>query len=579
MKLLEALEILRDVGRPDVAALRVSLVCGFTPLHFQTFLAAELRLLLPDQAAKITSGLYGDFWGNLNKTDGVTSDCGIVVMEWSDLDPRLGLRNLGSWAPSSFPDIVTNVKAHASQFLENVERVARELPVMICFPTLPLPPISFSPRWQANIIELELRACISQLSLDVSRIQNVRIVNAQAVDSLSSLSHRFDAKSELISGFPYKLSHASTLARLLAVLVQSPPPKKGLITDLDDTLWSGILGEVGAAGIAWDLSNQSHMHGAYQRLLHALSESGVLIAVASKNEERFVEEALQRPDMLLPRNALFPIEAHWQPKSESVTRILKTWNIGSDATVFIDDSAMELAEVKAAHPEMECILFPKDDPQAVYDLFQRLRDLFGKGRISEEDAIRSESIRNSTIHTASIGQYRSAPSDFLAQIEAEVTFVSSKDPLDPRALELVNKTNQFNLNGKRQTEAEWQNYVKRPDTVLMMTGYRDKFGPLGRIAVLAGRMVKNTLFLDTWVMSCRAFGRRIEYYSLEKLFELTNAHAIVFDLKTTEKNGPLRDFLRELLGVAPREECILSREHFEEKQTAGAPQVLETSNG
>ena len=208
------------------------------------------------------SGLYGDFWGNLGKTDGATSDLGIVVMEWSDLDPRLGLRNLGSWAPSHLPDIIANAKVHASQFLASVERIAREIPITICFPTLPLPPISFSPSWQANTVELELRACISQLSLDVSRLHNVRIVNAEAVDSLSSLSHRFDAKSELNSGFPYKLSHASALARLIAVLVQSPSPKKGLITDLDDTLWSGILGEAGAAGIAWDLANQSHMHSA-----------------------------------------------------------------------------------------------------------------------------------------------------------------------------------------------------------------------------------------------------------------------------------------------------------------------------
>ena len=174
---------------------------------------------------------------------------------------------------------------------------------------------------------------------------------------------------------------------------------------------------------------------------------------------------------------------------------------------------------------------------------------------------------------------QSTPSDFLAQLEAEVTFDCSKEPVDPRALELVNKTNQFNLNGKRQTEAEWQSYLKRPNTVLMVTAYRDKYGPLGKIAVLAGRMMDNTLFLDAWVMSCRAFGRRIEYRSLEKLFELTNARAIVFDFKTTDKNGPLRDFLRELVGVAPREECTLSRERFEEKQTAGLSQVLETSNG
>src|SRR5580658_10059141 len=213
MKLIEALEIVGRKHSADAETLKVSLVCGFTPLHFQTFLAAELRLAIPNQLAEIVTGLYGDFWGNLAKTEGSTADLGIVTMEWSDLDPRLGLRNLGSWAPGSFPDIIANIKLHASQLVATIERIAREIPIVICFPTLPLPPISFSPTAQANTIDLELRACVSQLSLDVSRIPNVRIVNAQALDR-SSFSQRFDAKSELVSGFPYKLSHASILANL-----------------------------------------------------------------------------------------------------------------------------------------------------------------------------------------------------------------------------------------------------------------------------------------------------------------------------------------------------------------------------
>jgi FkbH-like protein len=579
MKLIEALEILGKKHSAGAETLNVSLACGFTPLHFQTFLAAELRLALPNQFAEIVVGLYGDFWGNLAKIEGSTSDLGIVIMEWGDLDPRLGLRNLGSWAPASFPDIIANIKHRASQLLATIERIAHEVPIVICFPTLPLPPISFSPTAQANTIDLELRACVSQLSLNVSRIANVRIVNAQALDRSSSFSQRFDAKSELVSGFPYKLSHASILASLFVESIKIPSPKKGLITDLDDTLWSGILGEVGTAGVSWDLAKQSHMHGAYQRLLHALSESGVLIAAATKNEERFVEEALQRPDLVLPPSVLFPIEAHWKPKSESVTRILKTWNIGAGATVFVDDSPLELAEVKASHPEVECLLFPKDDPQAIYDFFHRLRDLFGKNAISEEDKIRRESIRSSSVKSGANRGYGSAPSDFLAQVGAEMTFSCSKDPIDPRALELVNKTNQFNLNGKRHNEAEWQRYLRGPNTILMITGYKDKYGPLGKIAVLTGRKQDKTFLLDTWVMSCRAFGRHVEYRSIEKLFDLTGASEIIFGFEPTARNGPLRDFLGELLGNLPTEECVLSKEQFERKQAAALQQVLEISHG
>jgi FkbH-like protein len=579
MKLIDALEIVRKEQFSGAKKLQVSLICGFNPLHFQTFLAAELCLGLPNQHAEIATGLYGDFWGSLKTAEKSRSDFGVVVMEWSDLDPRLGLRNLGSWAPSKFQDIVTNVKSHIAQFLTGVERVARDFPVVISFPTLPLPAIAFSPSWQANSLDLELCANLSQLVLELSRTPNVRIVSAQAIDRLSPVAQRSDARSELISGFPYKLPHASIIAKLIATLIQNRSPKKGLITDLDDTVWSGILGEVGSSGVSWDLANHSHMHGAYQRLLHALAESGVLIAVASKNEERLVEEALQRTDLVFPREILFPIEAHWQPKSQSVMRILKTWNIGPDSVVFVDDSPMELAEVKASHPEVDCILFPTSDPPAIYDLFRQLRDLFGKSSISEEDTIRRDSIRNSSIFIKPNRGDAETPTEFLDQAEAEISFNSCKEPLDPRALELVNKTNQFNLNGERHNEAEWQSYVSRADTVIMVITYRDKYGPLGKIAVMAGRVKDDAFFLDTWVMSCRAFGRRIEQRSIERLFEVTKAATIVFRFKATGKNGPLRGFLAGLLGMAPGEECALSRREFDERRAMNSQRLIEASNG
>jgi FkbH-like protein len=138
--------------------------------------------------------------------------------------------------------------------------------------------------------------------------------------------------------------------------------------------------------------------------LQSLSRTGVLLAVASENDSSIVREALKRSDLLLAGNSLYPVEAHRGPKSDSVNRILKAWNIAADSAVFIDDSPMDLAEVKAVHPDIECILFPKTDPSAILDLQYRLRDLFGKRRITEEDSIRQQSIRTAE-------QVRSADTD------------------------------------------------------------------------------------------------------------------------------------------------------------------------
>src|SRR5262249_16456160 len=138
---------------------------------------------------------------------------------------------------------------------------------------------------------------------------------------------------------------------------------------------------------------------------------------------------------------------------------------------------------------------------------------------------------------------------FLREAEAELTLDFTKDPADPRAWELVNKTNQFNLNGRRYTEGLWREYLRRADTFLLRATYKDKFGPVGTIAVLAGRRGpgSDTLEIDVWVMSCRAFSRRIEHRCLDQLFQCFGVAQIAFDYQPTPRNGPLRDFFSSLL--------------------------------
>jgi FkbH-like protein len=579
MKLLEALEIIRKEDGDRVRALRIGLVCGFSPLHLQTFLAAHLRLLSPEMRPEIIPGLYGDIWGNAERIVGANTDVVVVVLEWSDLDGRLGLRGLGKWSPDAFVNIIENVKTRAAQLLHVLKELGKAAPVVLCFPTLPFPPISYAPGWEASELELEIRSCVQVTALSAARLPNVRVASSDRLDRLSPINHRFDPKSELTSGFPFTSAHSSALAEVLSHIVHRPVAKKGLITDLDDTLWKGILGEDGVDGISWDLEHMSHLHGAYQRFLQALSSSGVLLGAASRNEMANVEDAFKRGDLILARDLIFPIEANWDAKSESIRKILAAWNVGADSVVFIDDSAIELAEVKAAHPQVECILFPKDNPQGLEDLLRRLRDLFGKSSLSEEDSIRRESIRQAHVNLEGTTGGGNQSLEFLKQAEAQLTFHFSKDPLDPRALELVNKTNQFNLNGRQYSEAAWSRHIRGADTFLMVAGYRDKYGPLGKIAVLTGRKEGTTVLLDSWVMSCRAFGRHIEHRCLQEVFDRWNAQEIIFDYQQTPKNGPTATFLSGVLRRELGPGCRLRRDEFTQLQGETLHQVLEVCNG
>jgi FkbH-like protein len=563
--LIQALEILKERLPDDAPLRRVFLACGFTPLHLQTFLAARLRILIPGHQVEIKTGIFGDLSGNLGRLQSADFDAVAVVVEWQDLDARLGIRGLGGWKSSDLPDIIESVNQRCAQLERTIARISLSIPVCVCMPTLPLPPLFPTRTQQCGVHELQLRHIVASLATALSKESGIRILNAQRLDELSPSHLRFDVKSEITAGFPYKLAHASIVAELLTALVHNPSSMKGLITDLDDTLWAGILGEVGVEGINWDLDHHSHMHGLFQQFLASLGSVGILIGVASKNDPNLAEQAFNREDLLLPRDSVFPLEVHWSRKSESIRRILRIWNISSSSVVFIDDSPMEVAEVNAAFPDMQCIVFPNKNYPAIWELLNRLRDMFGKSVISKEDKLRLRSIRDADRIRESLDVVGGSIDDFLENANASIRFTFCKDSDDARALELINKTNQFNLNGRRFYESAWTNYLKKPRHFILTATYEDKYGPLGKIAVVMGNVDRGTLSIEAWVMSCRAFSRRIEHRSLKYLFEKFDVDTIAFDYRSTDRNGPLKDFLTQFFGDHLNQRSPLSRASFFEK--------------
>jgi FkbH-like protein len=565
VKLIDALAIIRRPLAEDAALLRVFLACGFTPLHLQTFLTAGLRKQSPLERVEVTTGLFGDLAGNIERMEIADCDVLLAVIEWQDLDLRLGIRNLGGWRVADLPDIVSSAERMIVRLEKAIRHAAASLLTYISLPGLPLPPLFTTAPQQASRHELQLRQFVSNFAASLATHPRIRILNAQQLDESSPPAARLDVRSELLSGFPYQLSHASALADLLAALVRPPIPKKGLITDLDDTLWAGILGENGVDGISWHLDQKAHVHGLYQQFLASLASAGILTAVASKNDPALVEQAFEREDILIGKRSLYPIDVHWGPKSESVRRILKTWNICPDAVVFVDDSPMELAEVKAAFPEIECLVFPKADWQAFWQLLTRLRDLFGKMAVSDEDSIRLDSIRAAAaLHQSSNGEGTSLDS-FLEDAHSSILVSFSKEKDDHRAFELINKTNQFNLNGKRLNETAWTAYLNDPTTFLMTVSYEDKYGALGKIAVLLGTMRGTAARINYWVMSCRAFSRRIEQQCLSWLFENFDLQEISFDYQPTDRNKPIQDFLSSITAGPLTGDVRVSRAGFLDK--------------
>jgi FkbH-like protein len=557
--LLEALKVLKQPSQQAVEPFDVFLACGVTPLHLQTFVTAHLRQAFPNRAVHVTTGLYGDLVGNIERMGATAPHAGIVTLEWEDIDPRLGIRKAGDWTKPA--DILDTALAGIDRLRSALAHCKN--PVALSLPTLDFAPLWHYPGWQANPFQAQIKERLASFEHWASTTPNIRIVNLDRLARMSPPATRHDVNSHILNGFPYTQGHTAALAELLVLLVRNSPPKKGLITDLDNTFWHGIVGEIGPEQVSWDLDHKSHMHGVYQRFLAALAQEGVLIAVASKNDISVVERALQRDDILIGRDSIWPVEANWSAKSGAIARILQAWNVGPESVVFVDDSPMELAEVKATHPEMECVLFPGQDYNRILEMMVSLRDAFGKSTVSAEDAIRLSSLRASATARQESAS-GTTPDAFLAGAAARMS-LSFSNPPEPRALELINKTNQFNLNGRRYAESDWQRSLSRSGAMVVTAAYDDKFGPLGTVLVLHGCVQQQVLFVDSWVMSCRAFSRRIEYKCLEQLYEQLEVEEIEFDFAATDRNGPLQEMFTVLLGRSPEPKLRLSRADFAAK--------------
>ncbi len=560
MKLIEALGVVRQPLPHDADPFPTVLACGFSPLHLQTFLEAHLRRRLPSRTVKVLPGLYGDLAGTLENPP-LDAGAAVVALEWSDLDARLGYRLLGDWSPETLSDIAETATLQLARVLAALRALAPRLPVAVSLPTLPFPPCSFHRPGEASGCELRIRAELASFAAAAADL-SAAVVSPDVLSLNSAPGTRADVRSELASGFPYTISHADALADLLADAVAPPQPRKGLITDLDNTLWRGIVGDDGVEAVSWTLDGQSQLHGIYQQVLNSLAEAGVLVGIASKNDPSVARSALQRPDLVLRTDRVFPVEAHWEPKSGSVSRILQAWNIGPEDVVFVDDSPMELAEVQAVHPKIEGMIFPREDPAAIVDFLYDLRKRFGKRHVREEDRLRSESLRNNPM-LALDADHREHLDLFLRRAEARIRYRYGSVPLDGRALELINKTNQFNLNGRRVSEGAWPSYLADPSVHLVTVDYEDRFGRLGKIAVVAGRVEETTFQVDHWVMSCRAFARRIEYHTLGELFEHFGCGAVALDYRETDRNAPFRSFLSSVGAETAPGSAVVSRTGFD----------------
>jgi FkbH-like protein len=309
-------------------------------------------------------------------------------------------------------------------------------------------------------------------------------------------------------------AYADLVARTLgAVLGRS---RKCLVLDLDNTLWGGVIGDDGLSGI--QLGQGSATGEAYlavQRLALELRGRGVVLAVCSKNEEDAARSPFrQHPDMLLTEDHIAVFQANWTDKAANLRAIAKALNIGLDALVFLDDNPAERAQVRREAPQVAVPELP-DDP-AFYPRMLAAAGYFEAVAFSTEDRDRAGYYQANAKRAATLEASGDMDS-YLASL-GMVCAINRVDPVSrPRVAQLINKSNQFNLTTRRYSEAEVAGVEADPKKHAIQVRLTDAFGDNGIISVIIADRSPQAWEIDTWLMSCRVLGRRVEEVVLAHL--------------------------------------------------------------
>ena len=340
--------------------------------------------------------------------------------------------------------------------------------------------------------------------------------------------------------------YADHVARLLAAM--RGRSRKCLVLDLDNTLWGGVIGDDGIGGIV--LGQGDPVGEAYldiQQTALQLRSLGIVLAVSSKNDDATARLPFRdHPDMLLGESDIAVFQANWSDKATNLEAIAKALDIGIDSLVFLDDNPAERAQVRQALPSVAVPELPDDPAQFVRALLAA--GYFETLNLSQEDLLRADDYAARAKRVELQSQARDLVS-YLESLDMEIVFAPFDETGRSRIAQLINKSNQFNLTTRRYTESEVAAMEADPTVFTLQVRLRDRFGDNGMISVIVCRADGEAWDIDTWLMSCRVLGRRVEEAVLAEIAScarVAGAAALVGQFIPSGRNELVRNHFAKL---------------------------------
>ncbi len=318
--------------------------------------------------------------------------------------------------------------------------------------------------------------------------------------------------------------------------------KKCIVLDLDNTLWGGIIGEDGLKGIKLSNTSPGIEYVDFQRDLLGLYNRGVILALCSKNNyDDAIKVFQEHPYQVLKEEHFAAMRINWQDKATNIAELAKEINIGLDSIVFFDDNPVERALVSQAHPEVLVVEMPKN-PRLFRETLENL-NVFDVLSLTKEDMTRGEMYAGKR-KRAQLEQSVESIEDFLRTLDLRVKIQPVDDFDTPRVVQLIGKTNQFNLTTRRYTDAEVRQFREDKDAIVYSMAVADKYGDEGVVGVAIVKINGDDWLIDSLLMSCRVIGRSVETALLARIVadaRAAKAKRIIGEYIPTKKNPPAAD--------------------------------------
>ena len=385
------------------------------------------------------------------------------------------------------------------------------------------------------------------LQEQVEKLNNVYVFDLVDLIADSGRKQFYSNKMWYMSSMPYSRDGLAIVSneidRVLSTAFESR--KKIIALDLDNTLWGGVIGEDGINGIELSDHKEGQRYYDFQRQILEMKNRGIVLGIVSKNNEEDAEKAIQEhPSMLLRDNDFVSRKINWDNKAQNLKSMGKELNLTEGGFIFIDDNPVERETVKGECPEILVPDFPEDTTEllsfAEEIWFNNCRPL----RVLGEDLEKTKMYQNEAKR-----KYEQETSlnldDYIKKLEMVVDIHRMQPEEKERTVQLIGKTNQFNLTTKRYTAAEIDAIEADENNVIYVVHSSDKYGDNGLISVIILKKIEEQIVIDSFLMSCRVMGRKLENVIINELasyYKKTFKSAYI----ETAKNAPVKELYERL---------------------------------